>query len=525
MNKKILSVILALTFTITSFAQSTNSGGLSKTSHEVEDFNSISVSGARTVFLTQGDEYSVVVETDAKLQEFVTLEVKDNTLHFGFSKKITKYKDLNFYVTAPNFNSIKASGASEVKSLETLVGEELKVNASGASDVKLDVKYKNIVSKLSGASDVTLSGSTTSSVVECSGASDFRAKNLKSNNSVVVASGASSCFVNATGNLTYEVSGASDVKYVSEPETVIVHNNKTKKVYVTTDTTQVVTHYHNSDTTKVNMGVIKVVVVDGDTTQVSVGRHTLSVSDDGDVNWKRSKKRRFNGHWGGVEIGINGYLTPNFDTDFAPADDYLALRWEKSINVNVNIYEQNIALNKAKNIGLVTGIGVHWNNYRFSKQTYLTPDSSAIAGYYMDGVSVRKTKLTAMYITVPLLFEMQTKQDRKINRFHFAVGAQVSARISTHTKIYFNESNKAYDLVDPVTGTPVGIGITPTSNSRNIVKNFNSFHLAPFKFDGMVRFGYGIINIYATYSLNTMFSKNRGPELYPFTAGITLVGW
>ncbi len=525
MNKKILSVILAFTFAITSFAQSTNNGGLSKTSHKVEDFDAISVSGARTVYLTQGDEFSVVVEADQKIQEFVTLEVENNTLKFGFSKKITKYNNLNFYVTAPSYKGIKASGASEVKSIETLVGNDLKINASGATDIKLDVKYESIVSRLSGASDVTLNGTAVSSIVQCSGASDFRGKNLKTSNSVVTGSGASSCFVNATENITYEVSGASDVKYVSTPETVIVQNNKTKKVYVTTDTTQVVTHYHNSDTTKVNMGVIKVVVVDGDTTQVSVGRHTLSVSEDGDVDWKRCKKHRFNGHWGGVEIGINGYLTPSFNTDFAPADDYLALRWEKSINVNINVYEQNIPLNKAKNIGLITGIGMHWNNYRFSKQTFLTPDSSAIAGYYMDGVSVRKTKLTAMYITVPLLFEMQTKHDRRANRFHFAVGAQVSARISTHTKIYFNESNKPYDLVDPVTGTPVSVGITPTSNSRNIVKNFNSFHLAPFKFDGMVRFGYGVINIYATYSLNTMFSKNRGPELYPFTAGITLVGW
>ena len=27
------------------------------------------------------------------------------------------------------------------------------------------------------------------------------------------------------------------------------------------------------------------------------------------------------------------------------------------------------------------------------------------------------------------------------------------------------------------------------------------------------------------YSLNTMFQSGRGPELYPVTAGITLVGW
>lgn len=515
--KQILLFVVALTIAIPVTAGVRGDGNLTKKSHAVGEFDAITVSGARTVYLSQGDEFSVIVETDENIQEFVTVEVKNKTLQFGFSKNITKYNELNFYVTAPAYTKIKASGASDVKSMGTLKGDNIQLIVSGASDVKLDIEYNSVEADLSGASDLTIGGTTVTSAIECSGASDFHGKGLVSETSVVRASGASSCFVNATGNLTYEVSGASDVKYVSNPESVIVAKNNKK--------TSVVTTYHESDTTKVNMGLMKIIVVDGDTTEVSVGRHTLTVTEDGDVDWKRCKVNKFNGHWGGVEIGLNGFLTSDFNTDFAPQDDYLNLRWEKSINVNLNIYEQNIALNKAKNIGLVTGIGVHWNNYRFSKQTYLTSDSSNIAGYYMNGVSVRKTKLTAMYITVPLIFEIQTKQDRKINRFHFAVGGQVSARVSTHTKVYFNESNKNYDLIDPVSGNIVGTGVTPTSNSRNIVKNFNSFHLAPFKFDAMVRFGYGIINIYATYSLNTMFVKNRGPELYPFTAGITLAGW
>ncbi len=521
-----ITLILILLISLPVSAQIRGNGELTKNTHIVDEFNAIDVSGARVVYLSNGEEYTVVVETDANIQEYVTLEVKSNTLHFGFNtKKIKKYSELTFYVTAPIYIKIKASGAAEVRSSDLLSGDNLRLITSGASDVKLDLEYKSVVSKISGASDVTLTGNTSSSVVDCSGASDFHGKNLIASSAVINASGASSCFVNATSNLTYEVSGASDVKYVGDPETVIVTKNSSKSTVYKSDSSQILTHYSYSDTTKVNMGIIKVVVVDGDTTQVTVGRHTLSVSDDGDVKWKRCKRQKFNGHWGGFELGINGFLTPDFNADLEPQDDYLSLRWEKSINVNINIYEQNIPLNKSKNIGLITGIGIHWNNYRFSRSTFLTPDSSAIAGYYMEGVSVRKTKLTAMYITVPLLFEIQSKQERRVNRFHFAFGAQVSARISTHTKVYFNESNKVYDLVDPVSGDVVAVGLTPTSNSRNIVKNFNSFHLAPFKFDGMVRFGYGIINIYATYSLNTMFMKNRGPELYPFTVGITLVGW
>ncbi len=522
----LLSVIIAITISVPAFSQIKGNGEITKERYKVEAFDAISVGGARDVYLSQGDGYAVVVETDANIQEFVTVEVKGGTLYFGFSnKKIKKYKELNFYITAPEYSSIKASGASMVKTMDQISGDNMKISASGASDVLLNLDYNTIKTNISGASSVKLEGKAVSSAVECSGASDFIAKNLETVSTVVNASGASSCFVNAKTSLTYGVSGASDVRYVGTPETIVASKGGAKQISVNNSSTKVVSHYNDADTTKVNMGLMKVVVIDGDTTQVSVGRHTLKVSEDGDVNWERCAINKFNGHWGGVEIGINGYLTPDWSTSLAPEDDYLSLRWEKSINVNLNIFEQNIAFNKDKNIGMVTGVGLQWNNYRFSKQTYLSSDSSQLMGYYMDGISVRKTKLTAMYITIPVMFEFQTKQPRRIHRFHFAIGGQVSARISTHTKIYYNEANKPYNLVDPVTGSIVGTGLSPNSNNRNIVKNFNSFYLNPFKFDAMVRFGYGIINIYATYSLNTMFAKNKGPELYPFTAGITLVGW
>jgi hypothetical protein len=525
---KIVLVILSIITTFPLVAQIRGNGEITKQNHNIGSFDAIKVDGARTVYLTQGDSFSVEVETDSNIQEYVTVEVKGSTLNFGFNtNKIKKYKVLNFYVTAPDIKQIRVSGASDMISKGTLSGDDLKIIVSGASDIILDVDYKSIITKVSGASDVTLTGVTVSSVVESSGASDFHGKNLVSTSSVVNASGASSCFVNAKSNLSYQVSGASEVRYASVPETVIIKNsNEAKEIIVLNDTTLISSHYTNYDTTKVNVGLLNVEVIEGDTTFVSVGRHTLIVSDDGDVKWERRKVRKFNGHWGGFELGINGYVTPDFNTNWAAEYDYLNLRYEKSIAVNLNIYEQNIALNKNKTIGLVTGLGLSWNNYRFSNNTYLSPDSTYIKGYYMEDVSVRKTKLTAMYLTVPLIFEIQTNQPRNIHRFHFAFGVVANMRISTHTKVYFNDADKVYFLRDTGTDQILPTAYrTPNSNERNIVKNNNSFYLQPFKFDATVRFGYGIINLFATYSLNTMFQSDRGPELYPVTAGITIVGW
>ena len=524
--KHLIATIIFLIFSTSIFSQIRGNGEIVKQERQVGTFNAVKISGAQDVFLMNGDQYSIVIETHENLLEHISVVIQNDMLWFEY-KKIKDYNKLKFYITTPEYKKVLVSGASDVRSIDTLVGDHLRISSSGASDVNLLVNYQSIKSSASGASDITLTGSAVSHVIEAGGASNVIAKTLVTETTVLRASGASTCFVEAKSSLTYKVSGASSVKYIGKPKTLIIQNNNaSKNVVILNDTVRSSSYYYDADTTTVNLGAFDVEVIDGDTTKISVGRHTLVIDDDGNVKYERNKKKKFNGHWGGFELGINGYVTPNFNTNWGSEYDYLNLRYEKSIAVNLNIYEQNIALNKDKNMGLVTGVGLAWNNYRFSPPTYLSPDSSEVYGFYMEGVSVRKTKLTAMYITVPIMFEIQTKNPKRWKRFHFAAGGLISARISTHTKIYFNEGNKEYKLYDPKTESYAsGVYITPNSNQRNIVKNFNSFYLQPFKFDAMVRIGYSVINIFGTYSINSLFQKNRGPDLYAWTIGITLVGW
>lgn len=524
MKYLVLIVIMAFAIQGTLAQKIRGKGEITRQERTVGGFHAVNISGAQDAVLMQGDRFAVVIETNENLHEHITVAIADSTLSVEY-KNIRYYDKLRLYITAPAYQRIEVSGASDVEGEGTLTGKDLQINASGASDVKLALDYRYIRTRASGSSDVSLGGKAVFHKISASGASDVIAKQMKTDTTIITASGASTCFVDASKSLTYKASGASTVKYVGTPETLIMQDKKgTENVVVLSDSTRTSSVYHYYDTTTVKLGAFDVEVIDGDTTKVSIGQHQIIVDEDGNVKYRKTKKK-FNGHWGGVELGINGYVTPDFNTNFGREYDYLTLRYEKSIAVNLNIFEQNIPFNKDKNMGLVTGIGLSWNNYRFSQQTYLTPDSSEVYGFFMDGVSVRKSKLTAMYITVPVIFEIQTKSSRW-KMFHFAVGGLVSARVRTHTKIYFNEPSREYKLYDPRTESYVDRTFqSPGSTNRNIVKQYNSFYLPPFKFDATVRIGYSIVNLFATYSLNTLFQKDRGPELYRWTAGIMLVGW
>jgi hypothetical protein len=199
---------------------------------------------------------------------------------------------------------------------------------------------------------------------------------------------------------------------------------------------------------------------------------------------------------------------------------------EKSIVVNANVYEQNIALAKNQKWGMVTGLGFSWNNYRFTRRTRLEPDSAALVGFLDEGVNIRKSKLTTLYLNVPLLFEFQTNSKQSKNSFHLAMGMIAGARLSSHTKKYYDELNKPFDVTlyvieEDKEGYIAKYGSTSPGNPKS--KRFDDFHLQPFKFDATVRIGWGIINLFGTYSLNQMFKKDKGPELYPWSVGITFV--
>jgi len=235
-------------------------------------------------------------------------------------------------------------------------------------------------------------------------------------------------------------------------------------------------------------------------------------------------RKRFNGHWAGVEIGIGGYVTPDFNMNFYPAYPYVNLNTARSLTVNLNPFEINANLCK-NHFGFTTGIGFQINNYYFTDNYVMLKDSSALVAYQVQDangnpVSIKVNKMVTSYLNIPLLFEYQTNPFRRVSSFHVALGVIAGVRIGTYTKQIYHDKDVTYYLVDDN-----GKKVASYEVDHYVVQQRGAYHLAPFKLDAAFRIGWSHLNLYATYSLTEMFQKNQGPELYPFTVGITLLGW
>lgn len=479
-------------------------------------FTKLDAGGAFNVIISNGDKQLVEVETDENLMEKVNTKVKDGTLELS-SKGIYNPTKLSVYLVMEEVEAIYASGACEIESEGALEAGMLEIRASGASDVTLNVISENLRTESSGASTVRLSGKAEFHSIESSGASSVLATDLITQKTSADASGASSVKVFAEQDVVGEVSGSADIDYNESTSKKEIY----KEISVSTNKK----HSPGDDTTRVNVGGVDIEVIeDDDSVRVRVGSREIRVDEDGNVKFHRKYKRKYNGHWAGFDIGFNGYVTPDFNMKFKPEDEYLDLRMEKSVVVNINFFEQNIPIARSKKFGATTGLGLNLPNYRFRRATHLSSDSSELIGYIAEGISVRKTKLSAMYLTLPVLFEYQTNSRHKKNSFHIGAGVIVGARLMSWTKVYYNEQNKEFFLnrYDPGTGQYEREFVT-TSPGYPKVKEKDDWFLRPFKFDATLRIGWGCINLWATYSFNSMFRDGRGPEVYPWSAGITLL--
>lgn len=175
--------------------------GTSKTEQRsVTGFKEIEAGGAVNLEVDAQKDFSVTVEADDNLLQYIKTEVSGNTLKIYSEGKISPTAKLNVKISMPELTGLDVSGASDAK----------------VTNVKAD----SLELKASGASEIIIGGEARELKADASGASKINAENLKTQNADVDANGASAATVTATDQLNVQASGASKISYTGEPKNV-----------------------------------------------------------------------------------------------------------------------------------------------------------------------------------------------------------------------------------------------------------------------------------------------------------------
>lgn len=171
-----------------------------------EEITGIAVSGGLNVIIDEAIPYGQVrVLTNSDIFEYVEVEVVDNTLNLGMKSCPIRPEQLTLRIPAYNFNSIAASGGSDVE-WNNCANETLAIAASGGADIEIKGVCTTLMATASGGADVDLD-ELIAEVVTAS------------------ASGGADIQVYATKQLTVNASGGADVEYSSNPTSTNINTS------------------------------------------------------------------------------------------------------------------------------------------------------------------------------------------------------------------------------------------------------------------------------------------------------------
>jgi hypothetical protein len=195
-----------------------------------------------------------------------------------------------------------------------------------------------------------------------------------------------------------------------------------------------------------------------------------------------------------IDLGWNNYL----EDGKLPGDQnksYGLLPYSSNI-VNLRFNKTLLGRNEKSRFLATAGLEFSCNNLKFENDVIVTKGSDAVSfdPFPADQKKI-KSKLTVSWLNLPLMAHYQAKK----YDFHLGIGGFVGYRLGSHTKTKFE-----------------------TDNIEKKDKVYSNFFLQSVQYGVRAEIGFYSVDLFASYNLNELFVKGRGPALTPISFGITL---
>lgn len=185
----------------------------------VSGFTGIEVSDAIDLYISQGTTEGVAISgSDDVIKSRIKTEVRSGILHIYFDGKGLNWKKwgnnkMKAYVTYKTLDRLEASGACNIKATDPIKQTELKMEMSGASDFSGEVAVDKLRINASGASVIKISGTAGNCIIDAAGAASIKAYDLVTDMCKIDASGASGIRITVNKELSADASGGSNIYY------------------------------------------------------------------------------------------------------------------------------------------------------------------------------------------------------------------------------------------------------------------------------------------------------------------------
>lgn len=180
----------------------------------------------------------------------------------------------------------------------------------------------------------------------------------------------------------------------------------------------------------------------------------------------------------------------------------------KGLSKSINVYFMfDFPFKTNPKLSMAFGPGISSDHILFSKTHVGIKDPTNTIQFknQADTNHFKKTKLLTAYLEAPI--ELRYSANPETGKgFKAAIGVKIGTLLDAHTRnTKFEDKN----------GNLLNDYVMKESSKRFLNKN---------RISAQARFGYGHFTLYGSYQLTTLFRDGAGPQVRPFSIGITLSG-
>ncbi|WP_421917961.1 head GIN domain-containing protein [Marinifilum sp.] len=195
---------------------------------KVRSFESISLSIAAKVYVSQDNKTSVKIKGYLDDLDEIITEVEGSTLKIkrkknkGWGWNSRSLKKVEVYISTPDVENLKISGSGNIIAKTPIRSGSVDYAISGSGNIIIDeLKADNLECHISGSGDIRLKGVCKDELeIHISGSGDVEAGYFEAKSVMVRISGSGDCKVYASERINARVAGSGDIYYRGNPEYV-----------------------------------------------------------------------------------------------------------------------------------------------------------------------------------------------------------------------------------------------------------------------------------------------------------------
>ena len=196
-------------------------GNVIEENRDITGFSGIHVSSGIDVYISEGNDFDVMVEADENLMDVILTERNGDMLVVKTDRtSIRSARSKKVHITLPELSEIKISSAGDCEGQTPFKCDDLRIGISSAGDLMLEVEANRINLDISSSGDAKMAGSADYFDISLSSAGDLHAYDLIAKRVDVNVSSAGDARVYATEEISMNASSAGNIYYRGDARVV-----------------------------------------------------------------------------------------------------------------------------------------------------------------------------------------------------------------------------------------------------------------------------------------------------------------